>query len=128
MTAHTPPLDIKKLLSAIPGIGGGSNASSSTSSSAVSVNPIISVVTGGGSPQLSSSGSASSSPSSSAEARPISRAGYGYGGGVLPLEQAGDLPGELGGSGAQGADDGPDFMTLALMAGGAVAAYFALDS
>jgi len=129
-----PGLDLENILGqALGGLGGGSNAASSTSNNSVSVNPVISIVTGGGNPTNSTSGNASANPSSNATAqpRPISRSAYGYGGTLSPLHSAGDVIGETGGTDAQGNGGGFDLddpLTLALIAGAGIAAYYALGS
>lgn len=125
----TPNFDLDAILKKALTGNGGSRAISVNASPSVNVNPVISNVVGPGSPYLASSGSATANPNTSATAqpRPVYRAAYGLGSGVLPLDSGGDLPPEIGGSNAQGVSD-PDFMTLALLAGGGLALWYVMGS
>ncbi len=122
--------DIATLIKSIGSARPQAASTASSSSSSVSVNPVISVINGGGgSPTFSPSGSASSSPSAIADARPVYRSAYGLGSGVTPLDAAGDLPLEAGGSNAQGAGIlGLDFVTIGLVLGGGLLAWYLIGS
>lgn len=78
-------------LTGIPTGGGARNISTATASNAVSVNPAITVISGGGTANPSTSGSATASPSTSVTANnPFNPLG-GYGAGRPPTQAEVDV-------------------------------------